>query len=145
VLAPRADLFWTPGYWAWIGDGFRFYDGYWAPQVGFYGGINYGYGYFGEGYVGGRWEHGRFFYNRAVSNVNVTVIHNVYNTTIINRTVTRVSYNGGNGGISARPTPQQEAVARERHIAPVAAQARHIQEARADRQLRASENRGKPP
>jgi len=35
VRAPEPDLFWTPGYWAWGGDGFRFNDGYWAPQVGF--------------------------------------------------------------------------------------------------------------
>ena len=146
VMAPQPELFWTPGYWAWNGGGFRFYDGYWGPQVGFYGGINYGFGYFGDGYDGGRWDHGRFFYNRSVNNVNVTVIHNVYNTTVINRTtVNRVSYNGGNGGVSARPTSQQEAVGRERHIPPVAAQTQHIQEARADRQLRASENHGKPP
>ena len=86
-------------------------DGYWAPQVGFYGGISYGYGYFGEGYEGGRWQNGQFFYNRSVNNVNITVIHNVYNTTINNTTVNRVSYNGGNGGIDRRPTPQEEAVA----------------------------------
>ena len=50
---------------------------------------------------GGRWENGHFFYNRSVNNVNVTDIHNVYNTTVINSTtVNRVSYNGGNGGIS---------------------------------------------
>ena len=49
--------------------------------------------------------------------MNVTEIHNVYNTTVINNTtVTRVSYNGGNGGISARPTAQEEAAAQERHI-----------------------------
>ena len=146
VLAPEPGLFWTPAYWAWGGDGFRFYDGYWGPQVGFYGGINYGFGYFGDGYEGGRWDHDRFFYNRSVNNVNVTNIHNVYNTTVINNTnVTRVSYNGGNGGINARPTAAQEAVAHERHIAPVAAQAEHIQAARSNPELRASANQGKPP
>ncbi len=146
VLAPEPGLFWTPGYWAWVGGGFRFYDGYWGAQVGFYGGINYGFGYFGEGYQGGRWDHGQFFYNRAVNNVNVTVVRNVYNTTVINNTtVTRVSYNGGNGGINARPTREQEAVAQERHVPPIREQTQHVQEARADRQLRASENHGKPP
>ncbi len=146
VLAPEPGLFWTPGYWAWAGNGFAFYDGYWGPQVGFYGGINYGFGYFGNGYEGGRWDHDHFFYNRAVNNVNITNIHNVYNTTVINNTnVTRVSYNGGNGGIAARPTAAQETVAHERHIAPVAAQAEHIQAARSNPELRASANQGKPP
>jgi WXXGXW repeat (2 copies) len=146
VLAPEPGLFWTPGYWAWAGEGFTFYDGYWGPRVGFYGGINYGYGYFGEGYQGGRWDHDRFFYNRAVNNVNVTNIHNVYNTTIINNTtVNRVSYNGGNGGISARPRPEEEAAARERHIGPVSTQVEHLQAARSNPEQRASSNRGKPP
>jgi hypothetical protein len=146
VPAPEVGFLWTPGYWGWGGDRFIFHEGYWGPRVGFYGGINYGFGYFGNGYEGGRWDHDRFFYNRSVNNVNVTNIHNVYNTTVINNiTVNRVSYNGGNGGINARPTPEQEAVERERHIAPLAAQAEHAQAARANPELRASVNRGKPP
>ncbi len=146
VEAPEIGVLWTPGYWGWRDEGFFFNEGYWSPRVGFYGGINYGFGYFGEGYEGGRWDHDRFFYNRAVNNVNVTVIHNVYNTTVINNTtVNRVSYNGGNGGISARPSPQQEAVAHEKHIPPVAVQAQHVRAARANPELRASVNQGKPP
>ncbi len=145
VLAPEPGLLWTPGYWAWSGDRFFFHEGYWGPRVGFYGGIVYGFGYFGEGYEGGRWEHGRFFYNRAVNNVNITEIHNVYNTTVINNvTVNRGSYNGGNGGIDRRPTRQEEAAERERHIPPVAVQAQHIQAARGNPMLRASVNRGRP-
>jgi hypothetical protein len=145
VLAPQAGFFWTPGYWTWVGNRFVFYEGYWGPVVGFYGGINYGFGYFGEGYVGGRWDHGQFFYNREVNNVNVTVIHNVYNTTVINNTTNRVSYNGGNGGVNARPTAEQERAAHERHIPPIAAQTQHVQAARSNPQLRASVNQGKPP
>lgn len=146
VLAPEVGFLWTPGYWAWEGDGFLFHEGYWGPQVGFYGGIVYGFGYFGEGYDGGRWDHDRFFYNRSVNNVNITEIHNVYNTTIVNNTtVNRVSYNGGNGGINRRPTPQEEAAAHERHIPPVAVQTQHVQAARTNQQLRASVNLGKPP
>jgi len=145
VLAPEVGFFWTPGYWGWAGEGFVFHEGYWGPRVGFYGGINYGYGYFGEGYEGGRWEHGHFFYNRSVNNVNVTEIHNVYNTTVSNRTENRISYNGGNGGINRRPTPEEEAAAHERHIPPVAVQTQHMQVARTDRELHASVNRGKPP
>jgi hypothetical protein len=145
VLAPEVGFLWTPGYWGWGGDRFVFYEGYWGPHVGFYGGISYGFGYFGEGYEGGRWDHDHFFYNRSVNNVNVTEIHNVYNTTVIhNTTVTRVSYNGGNGGIDRRPRPEEEAVARERHIAPVAVQTQHAQAARTNPQQRASLNMGKP-
>ena len=145
VLAPEIGFLWTPAYWGWGGDRFVFYDGYWGPLVGFYGGINYGFGYFGVGFEGGRWDNGHFFYNRAVSNVNVTEIHNVYNTTVnVRETENRVSYNGGEGGINARPSAQEEAAARERHLPPVAAQTQHMQQARSNPQQRASVNRGKP-
>ena len=108
--------------------------------------IAYGNGYYGEGYEGGRWDNGHFYYNRAVNNVNVTNIHNVYNTTIINRTtVSRVSYNGGNGGMNARPRAEDEAAEREKRMPPVAVQNEHLQAARRDPQLRASVNQGKPP
>jgi hypothetical protein len=144
VMSPEIGFLWTPAYWGWGGDGFVFYDGYWGPHVGFYGGINYGFGYFGQGYEGGRWDSGHFFYNRSVNNVDITNIHNVYNTTVINNNVNRVSYNGGNGGISARPTAEEEAAARERHVPPVATQTQHAQAARANPQQRASANMGKP-
>ena len=45
-------------------------EGYWGPTVGFYGGINYGYGYGGQGYYGGRWVGNTFRYNTAVTRVN---------------------------------------------------------------------------
>src|SRR5579864_4567319 len=147
VLAPEPGFLWTPPYWAWGDGGFVFYDGYWGPLVGFYGGIDYGFGYFGEGFEGGRWDHGHFFYNRAVTNVNVTVVHNVYNTTVVNNntTINRVSYNGGNGGVNARPTPEQEAAAHERHVPPASVQVQHVQAAHNNPELRASANQGKPP
>ena len=132
-------------YWGWADGAFLFYDGYWGPQVGFYGGINYGFGYFGDGFEGGRWDNGHFFYNRSVTNVNVTNIHNVYNQTVVNRTENRVSYNGGEGGVNARPTSRDEAAARERHIPPAGAQLQHMQAARSNPELRASRNHGKPP
>jgi len=145
VMAPEVGFLWTPAYWGWSGNGYVFYDGYWGQQVGFYGGVSYGYGYYGNGYEGGRWDNGHFFYNRSVNNVNVTVIHNVYNTTVINSTtVNRISYNGGNGGISVRPTSQQEAAGREKHIPAVAVQTEHAQAARTNPEQRASVNHGKP-
>ena len=77
--------------------------------------------------------------------MNITEIHNVYNTTVVYNNDNHVSYNGGNGGINERPTPQEEAAAHERHIRPIAAQTQHIQAARSIPQLRASANMGKPP
>jgi WXXGXW repeat (2 copies) len=61
VLAPEPGLLWTPGYWGWSEGVSVFHEGYWGPHVGFYGGINYGFGYFGVGFEGGRWDSGRFF------------------------------------------------------------------------------------
>jgi len=146
VLAPLPGYLWTPPYWGWNGVSFIFHEGYWGPRIGFYGGIDYGYGYPGRGYYGGRWERDRFYYNRSVNNVNVTQVHNVYNQTVINNVnVTRVSYNGGEGGVREQANRQEQEAFRERHVAAVPAQQQHIQEARADRGLRASDNRGKPP
>jgi hypothetical protein len=146
VMAPEVGYLWTPGYWGDDNGGYYFHEGYWGTQVGFYGGINYGFGYFGEGYDGGRWDNGRFFYNQSYSRVDVSINRNVYNTRVENRSGgNRVSFNGGNGGVNARATSQQEAAGRERHVAPVAAQNEHAQSARANPELRASANHGKPP
>ena len=83
VEPPTVGYLWTPGYWGWGDGGYRFHGGYWGPHIGFYGGINYGFGYTGSGYYGGRWDHGHFAYNRSVNRVNVTVIHNTYNTKVV--------------------------------------------------------------
>ena len=83
VLAPTAGDLWTPGYWAFENAGYFWHVGYWGSSVGFYGGLNYGYGYTGSGYQGGRWDHGVFRYNRAASNVNTTLVHNVYSAPVL--------------------------------------------------------------
>ncbi len=146
VEAPEVGYLWTPPYWGWGGNGYLFHEGYWGQQVGFYGGISYGYGYFGRGYEGGRWDHDHFFYNRTVNNVNITNIHNTYNTTIINNNSNNhVSYNGGNGGIEMRPTREEENAGNGRHVQAVAAQRQHEQAARGNPELRAAANQGKPP
>jgi hypothetical protein len=144
VEAPRVGVLWTPGYWGWGGGGYRWNAGYWGPHVGFYGGINYGYGYVGEGYYGGRWDRGHFAYNRSVNNVNVTVIHNTYNTRVTNINNSRVSYNGGNGGIRARETARDRQAAREQHIQMASTQVQHEQAARQDRSQFAKVNNGRP-
>jgi hypothetical protein len=147
VMAPTVGYLWTPGYWGWGGGGYFWHAGYWGPHVGFYGGINYGFGYGGVGFFGGRWNGGVFAYNTAVMHVNTTVIHNTYvdRTVINNVTVNnRVSYNGGTGGISARPTSAELAAEHEHHIAPTSMQTQHEHTASANRALLASENHGKP-
>jgi WXXGXW repeat (2 copies) len=144
VMPPEVGYLWTPGYWGWGGSGFMFNDGYWGASVGFYGGIDYGFGYFGNGYEGGRWENGRFFYNTSLNRVDSNVFRNTYNTRVDER-VNRVSFNGGNGGINARATAQEEATARGSHTPAVAAQTQHAWSARNDPQQRYASNHGAPP
>jgi hypothetical protein len=78
VEAPQVGYLWTPGYWGWGGSAFIFHAGYWGPTVGFYGGINYGWGYGGYGYGGGYWNHGQIFYNQRVNNFGGAHFANVY-------------------------------------------------------------------
>ena len=141
VQAPEPGFLWTPGYWGWGDGAFVFHEGYWGPQVGFYGGINYGFGYVGVGYAGGYWNNGAFFYNRSVNNVGS--VTNVYNKTVVVNNIS-VSYNGGVGGLTARPTQQEQAAANARHVPPTAAQKSHVQAASTNRQLFESQNHGKP-
>jgi hypothetical protein len=145
VYPPQPGFLWTPGYWGWGGGGYYFNQGYWGPTVGYYGGINYGYGYSGVGYEGGRWEGNRFVYNTSVNNVNTAVVHSTYSAPVSNASENHVSYNGGSGGVEARPTAQQEIYATEQHVGPVAAQTKQMQAARNNPALFASANQGKPP
>src|ERR1700736_3551821 len=141
VLAPTPGFLWTPGYWGWGGGAYLWHAGYWGPHVGFYGGVNYGYGYGGVGFAGGEWRGGVFNYNRSVTNVNVTVIHNTYNQTVINNnttTVNRASFNGGTGGTTAQPTAAEQAAAREQHVQPTTAQMQHEHAASTNRAQLAS-------
>jgi len=63
VLPPYEGALWTPGYWGWADDAYFWNPGYWGLTVGYYGGINYGFGYFGTGFYGGYWRDRHFFYN----------------------------------------------------------------------------------
>ena len=146
VEAPQPDYLWTPGYWAADGAVFLWHAGYWGPQVGFYGGVNYGYGYGGRGYEGGYWRDGHMYYNRAVVNVGSVHVTNVYNKTVVNNiNVTRVSFNGGNGGVRVQATSAELAAGRERHIEATPVQREHMQTARTNPELRAASNHGHPP
>jgi hypothetical protein len=145
VEPPQPELLWTPAYWGWVDGRYLFHPGYWGREVGFYGGIDYGFGYAGDGYLGGRWDSGQFFYNRSVNNLENVRITNVYNqTVVVNNRINNVSFNGGNGGTLARPTPQQEAIARERHAEATPVQRHHIEAASRDRALFSKQNHGEP-
>src|SRR5262249_25658654 len=144
VLPPEPELVWTPGYWGWHGGAYAFHEGYWGPEVGFYGGVSYCFGYTGEGYEGGYWRGGAFFYNRTVNNISNAQISNVYNKTVVVNNVTNVSYNGGAGGTTAQATPQQNAAAHQQHVAPTAQQTQHMEMAAKDPALSLNNNQGHP-
>jgi hypothetical protein len=145
MLPPAPGLLWTPAYWAWINGAYLFFPGYWGPTVGFYGGIDYGFGYPGAGYDGGYWLNDVFFYNRAVNNFGGVHIDHFYARPEADRFHNRVSFNGGQGGTAMRPTAQQEAFARESHMPPTPSQVQHERAAAGDRALWNSVNHGQPP
>jgi WXXGXW repeat (2 copies) len=144
VLAP-VGMLWTPGWWGWEAGFYRWHPGYWGPHVGYYGGINYGYGYTGRGYEGGYWHGRSFYYNRAVNHVNTAYVHDTYERPVENHFEgSRVSYNGGAGGVKAQATREQEAYARERHMEATPAQLQQQHAAMDNPAQRFSNNHGRP-
>src|SRR5579872_4685577 len=120
IAPPRVGLLWTPGYWGWGGGIYAWHAGYWGPHVGFYGGVNYGFGYGGVGFVGGEWRGGVFAYNRAVANFGSVHVTNVYEdrtivtkNTIVNNN--RVSFNG-EGGVTAHASAGELQAEHGQHV-----------------------------
>lgn len=151
VAAPYVGALWTPGYWGFIGGRYRFHHGFWGLHIGFYGGIDYGFGYTGYGYYGGYWDHDHFRYNTAVNRVNINVIRNVYtrdvyvnNQVVNNRIVNRVSFNGGRGGVQVQPRPAEVAVLHEQRHAPMQSQVQVQRDASQNRQQFFNQNQGRP-
>jgi hypothetical protein len=144
VLPPVNGMLWTPGYWGWR-DGFYAWNaGYWGPEVGFYGGIDYGYGYGGSGYQGGYWHGGAFFYNRSVANFGRVNIVNVYTAPTPHWGSSHVSFNGGRGGVRAQPNEHDRAAMGEHHTGLTTEQRDHWQHAQGVPELHASHNGGRP-
>jgi hypothetical protein len=144
ISPPQPGLYWTPSYWGYEGGLYVYHSGYWGQSVGYYGGINYGYGYQGRGYVGGEWHNGAFRYNTAVVNVNTTVIHNTYiNNSVVVNNPNRASFNGV-GGVNAKPTQQELLAMKQPHVKPTNEQIAHQQKAVSDKDQFASSNHGKP-
>ena len=146
VEPPTVGYLWTPGYWGYGQNAYLFHPGYWGPHIGFYGGVNYGFGYGGRGYQGGYWDRDRFQYNRTVNNINVTNVTNVYvkNVTVINNNYKNVSYNGGKGGVPDRARPEELKAGREQRAQPTQNQIQHQQLAAQDKAQFASVNKGRP-
>jgi hypothetical protein len=144
VEPPVSGMLWTPGYWGWDEGSYVWNAGYWAPEVGFYGGIDYGYGYGGSGYLGGYWHGGAFFYNRSVANFGRVNIVNVYNAPAPHWGSSHVSFNGGQGGVRAEPTARDRIAMGARHVGLTTQQRDHSEHAQGMRELHASQNGGRP-
>ncbi|ADV84569.1 putative lipoprotein [Terriglobus saanensis SP1PR4] len=148
VAAPYEGALWTPGWWGYYGNQYRFHHGYWAPHVGFYGGINYGFGYVGIGYFGGYWNRDRFQYNQAVNHISPRMVQNnvyVRNVTINNsyRNDTRTSFYGA-GGVRRPITVQERLAARQPSTPPMRSQMEFRQQAQQNRAQAFSQNHGQP-
>jgi WXXGXW repeat (2 copies) len=149
VEPPYAGALWTPGYWGWSDSLYVWHPGYWGQTVGYYGGINYGFGYFGIGFVGGRWHGGYFEYNTAVWRVDTRVIHRTYDDRrdfdrhYVNRD-SHVAFSGGPGGIHHAPDRTELAAEHERHLARTSFQTQHMDAARNNRDAFYHSNHGRP-
>ena len=148
VQPPTAGLLWTPGYWGYEGGAYGWHAGYWGPHIGFYGGVNYGFGYGGVGFAGGEWRGGVFAYNRAVANFGIVQVTNVYeNHEIVERTTIvnteHVSFNGG-AGLQVRATAVEMQAVNEHHFEATHDQVQHVNFAAQDRAQLASVNQGRP-
>jgi hypothetical protein len=149
VPAPYDGALWTPPYWGWQGGLYIFHPGYWGPHVGYYGGVDYGFGYMGVGFVGGMWRGHNFVYNTAVMHVNERAVHNTYvDRTIVQRNTianTRhVAYSGGPGGLNHPPTASERVAEHDQHMQPTRFQEQHAQAAQSDRNSYARNNGGRP-
>jgi hypothetical protein len=146
VLAPYVGALWTPGYWSYAGNVYRWSPGYWGPHIGYYGGIDYGFGYIGIGYVGGYWKDRHFYYNRAITRVDPVRVRYVYHhpSNAAYRHGPRVSYYGGPGGLRRGPDARERAAQRERHAPPLRVQTDLDRQAGRQREQFLSVNRGRP-
>jgi hypothetical protein len=144
IEPPSEGLLWTPGYWGWNEGAYAWNGGYWGGEVGFYGGVNYGYGYGGSGYEGGYWRNNQFSYNTTVNNFGGEHFRNTYDKRVSVNTSSHVSFNGGSGGITARPTAREETYAHASHTPATAAQTSHQSAASGNHEMLASVNHGRP-
>jgi hypothetical protein len=149
VPAPYQGALWTPGYWGWSDGFYVFHPGYWGRHVGYYGGVNYGYGYGGFGFAGGEWRGGVFAYNTFVMHVDRRYIHETFEDRgrVERGFVARdshVAFSGGPGGIRYHPRPEERVAEHERHTSVTSYQQQHEAAARSDRGSYVKNNGGHP-
>lgn len=146
VEPPYVNALWTPGYWGFYGGRYLFYPGHWGLHIGFYGGINYGFGYVGLGYEGGYWHGNHFFYNRVYNHIDTRTVHNVYSyhANVHVQNASRQSYRGGSAGVRATPRPSEGAAWHEPTAPRMSTQVQHAQSYQSNRGQYYSVNHGKP-
>ncbi len=152
VAAPAPGLLWTPGYWGWSNGLYLWHEGYWGRHIGYYGGVNYGFGYGGMGFAGGEWRGGHFAYNTAVMNVDIhdRRFANAHfeDRARVERSIVanpnHVAYAGGPGGINHPATAEERVAEHEQHTAPTKVQEQHSEAAKADKTSYGKANGGHP-
>src|SRR5260370_22704927 len=93
VFPPEVGLLWTPGYWGYEDAFYAWYPGYWGPVVGFYGGINYGFGYTGVGFYGASLGGRTYYLHPAASNMAADPLPHTHATTLTHRHTTSYPIN----------------------------------------------------
>jgi len=145
IAPPRPEVLWTPPYWGYEGGGYHFHQGYWAHEVGYYGGINYGFGYTGHGFYGGEWREGRFNYNTVYVRINPAMVHHNYEIRRVEilHEHNRPSFNGPRG-VLIKPTHEELVEMNRVHIRPTREQVLHTKVSFSDRNQFAKINHGEP-
>jgi hypothetical protein len=149
VPAPYQGALWTPGYWGWSGGLFAWHEGYWGLHIGYYGGVNYGFGYGGIGFAGGEWRGGAFAYNTSVMRVDTRFVHVTFVDPVrVQRGFvardSRVAFSGGPGGINHPPSAQERIAEHEPHMERTSFQTQHANAAMSDHSAYFNANHGRP-
>ena len=130
----RPGYLWTPGYWGWDDGVYCGMPAIGARDVGFYGGVNYGFGYTGDRLrrrlLGSR----RFFYNRAVNHIRQRPHHQrlQQDRRQQHHRQSRELQRRQRRHPGAARRRQELAAQREPHLQPVSAQLQHEQAARSN-------------
>jgi hypothetical protein len=148
VPAPYDGALWTPGYWGWSSGQYLWHTGYWGNHVGYYGGINYGGGYFGIGFAGGEWRGHNFFYNTEVLRVGSGIHYSFRDRGYMDHAYVdrghRTAFSGGPGGIRHDMDARERMAEHDRHVGATNFQTSHENHFRDDRSSYFRNNNGHP-